>query len=565
MRNKQPVALTLQDVIDRLASANDLTSISRRDLTSSIRTVSRWMNRLPSEVPAEAATLRSRLRGMNAAALNISEKRWLNVRSDVLKTVREWGRQDGQTKHRGPVSGDWAQLLHTVPLRYDRWKLLQLARFCTSKGIPPTHVAGHHLLAMRETLMQHGHSDGSLVCGNAVRAWNRCKRKVSGWPEVQLDPLPGQHTPWTLKLEQFPPELREDIEKWRAGVERPDPFEEGALARPLRPSTIRHRIFQIREVASALVHTGHDINEITSLSFLVDLPNLKEALRFMLSRFGGSTEALHGLAMGMRAIATHYVGVDTVTLEKMRNVCANLRHEADGLREKNQRRLLQLDDPTNLAKLLYLPEALVRDAEQHHRPYSGALLVQMAFAIELLLERPLRMGNLSDLEIGVSLWKRQGKKEGYYITIPGEKTKNSKAIHHELGPRSCQLLNVYLRKWRGLLLHIPSDFVFPATNGGPKDSGYFSEQIKKTIWKRAGLDINPHLFRSIVGKIHSLVAPGDVATHAQVLGDSLNTTLKAYAQFQQENSVRHYQRSLETVRSTVHVAGQTRRVARPRR
>ena len=53
------------------------------------------------------------------------------------------------------------------------------------------------------------------------------------------------------------------------------------------------RRFQIREVASALVRSGTPIQTITSLAVLVDLKNLKAALRWMMGRFDDKpTEAI---------------------------------------------------------------------------------------------------------------------------------------------------------------------------------------------------------------------------------------------------------------------------------
>jgi hypothetical protein len=68
------------------------------------------------------------------------------------------------------------------------------------------------------------------------------------------------------------------------------------------------------------------------------------------------------------------------------------------------------------------------------------------------------------------------------------------------------------------------------------------------ILEHTGLVIHPHLFRSIAGKIHSLVQPGDVATLAHVLNDTMATALRSYAQFERRSALAHYQESLAQVR-----------------
>jgi hypothetical protein len=60
--------------------------------------------------------------------------------------------------------------------------------------------------------------------------------------------------------------------------------------------------------------------------------------------------------------------------------------------------------------------------------------------------------------------------------------------------------------------------------------------------------VHPHLFRSIAGKIHSLVQPGDIGTLAHVLNDTMATAMRSYAQFERRSALAHYQSSLEQVR-----------------
>jgi hypothetical protein len=90
--------------------------------------------------------------------------------------------------------------------------------------------------------------------------------------------------------------------------------------------------------------------------------------------------------------------------------------------------------------------------------------------------------------------------------------------------------------------------LFPAQDGGPKRKEHVSGLIKNTILEHTGLVINAHLFRSIATKIHSMAAPGDFATISHVLHNTLQTSMKAYAQFEHGASIRHYQNSVDTAR-----------------
>ena len=85
------------------------------------------------------------------------------------------------------------------------------------------------------------------------------RREVDGWPDIQLSKLPRKKEPWTFPLEQFPQSFQEDVANWINRLANPDLLDEDAPAKPLRPSTIKHREFQLQEVASALVRSGMPI------------------------------------------------------------------------------------------------------------------------------------------------------------------------------------------------------------------------------------------------------------------------------------------------------------------
>ena len=175
--------------------------------------------------------------------------------------------------------------------------------------------------------------------------------------------------------------------------------------------------------------------------------------------------------------------------------------------------------------------------------------------IEILLYAPMRIGNLAGLQIDQNLrWVKTEGKQCLNISIPGEEVKNSKPLHYELGPDSSVVVRKYLDDGRPLLMGAPSNALFPALDGGSKLSVHLSAQISRAIFDYTGLKVNPHLFRSLAGKLHSMVSPGDMVTLAHVLNDALTTVAKSYAQFETRSALRHYQTSVRTMRLK-HVAG----------
>jgi integrase len=545
--------LFLGDVIERLDRVDSLSSTRRRDLKSDIRAIARLVGGTLETTPANINWLHVRLRRVHPAQQGISKKRFQNIKSGALKALELTGASRERNDWLRAPSPEWAKLLEMVADKHDRWKLTQLAQFCSAIEVDPEDVSDQHVRDLRTGLIEESFQNKpEAVVANAVKTWNRLKEQVPGWPQVRLAPPPRKKEPWTIPLGDFPARFQEDVDRWSDRLANPDLLDGNGPPKPLRPKTIRHRRFQIREVASALAHSGTPIETITSLAVLVELENLKTALRWWMGRFGDKpTEAIKGAAVGLQAIARHHVRVPEEDLAEIKRIVGRLGREADGLREKNRQRLLQLEDPANMAKLLHLPEALVTKAEKTiaTRPRKAALMMQAALAIEILLNAPMRVGNLSSLNL-INHMRRVQKGRGSrtLIHIPAEEVKNSKALDYELGLEATALLDLYVKTARPHLLGEPSDFLFPAMNGGPKASSGLSRLIKEMILEHTGLTINAHLFRSIAGKIHSLEQPGDVTTLAYVLNDSLRTAMRSYAQFERRSALMHYQASVAKAR-----------------
>jgi len=83
--SKSPVSrqLTLADVLSAVESAG-LPPARRRDMKSAVVTVTKALGRHPSDVPADTAQLRCRLKDLSADGLGLSEGRLANVRSLLL-------------------------------------------------------------------------------------------------------------------------------------------------------------------------------------------------------------------------------------------------------------------------------------------------------------------------------------------------------------------------------------------------------------------------------------------------------------------------------------------------
>jgi hypothetical protein len=161
----------------------------------------------------------------------------------------------------------------------------------------------------------------------------------------------------------------------------------------------------------------------------------------------------------------------------------------------------------------------------------------------------MRIGNLAGLRLDRHVrWVKSYGKDCLHMSLAGEEVKNRKPLFYELGPESSAVVRRYLDDGRPHLMRQPSNALFPTLDGGCKRYAHLSSQISRTIFEHTGLAVNPHLFRSLAGKLHSMVAPGDMVTLSHVLNDALSTVAKSYAQFETRSSLRHYQNSVRGMR-----------------
>ena len=95
-------------------------------------------------------------------------------------------------------------------------------------------------------------------------------------------------TAWTLPWSAFPETLYCDAIRYLDRLGGRDPLEELPF-RPVRPLTLQHREYQIRQFASGLVMRGRDASTLTSLADLVAIDAFKDGLRYLLERRGGKS------------------------------------------------------------------------------------------------------------------------------------------------------------------------------------------------------------------------------------------------------------------------------------
>jgi integrase len=159
----------------------------------------------------------------------------------------------------------------------------------------------------------------------------------------------------------------------------------------------------------------------------------------------------------------------------------------------------------------------------------GATLHRDGLLIAFLALRPMRLRNLSGLELGRTL--HQGP-AGWRITIPADETKTRRKIEVEWPPDLVAALATYLELHRPVLLHGSAT---KALWIGSSGQALAAHTIRQAIIRRTqaalGVPINPHLFRDCAATTLAIEDPAHVGAAATILGHaSSRTTHKHYIQ-----------------------------------
>lgn len=547
----QDNVLTFSEVIEQIKCDKNLTANQRRDWTSAIRRVLELLDLDPERTPASIVAIKKKLEGIHHAQANISAKTLANLKSNVLAALRHVGVSSSHFRHTGDLTESWQKLWGLITDEQTRWKLSRLFRYASVLGIEPDDVNDALIERLLKTLIEESFvKDPEDTIRMTIYAWNRAGTETSNWPSIKLNRRPTRQENWTLQLHEFPASFLQDHDKWIARLRGDDPLAEDAVPRPLRPATLKHRSFQIRMFASALVRRNVPTERINNLNILIELANFKEALRFMLERNDNqSTEAIYGCAMAIKVIAEHYIKVPPDHLKQLQQICSKVKVKTRGLTAKNRQRLTQFDDPANVAALLQLPEKLEALASRRQGRKAGVIM-QMAVAIDLLTMCPLRVSNLAALKLDETIyWTRPGRKGPLIVSIESDDMKNSQPFTFEIHPESVPRIKRYLDTYRPQLFDDPGDWLFPGRNGRAKQSGGFGKQIKEAIRKYSGLTVNVHLMRHITAKLYLNCHPAGYVVVQQALNHrTIDTTTQNYTGLENPAAVRHFDETILQLR-----------------
>lgn len=596
VRTDRPVQ-TLADLLVELDAWTKLPVKTRRVLKSNVRTaglaarVASGLKKgrkdrlirddvMLASVPANPAWLNEHLYAYPAAVLGTKKGCLALSISGLRRIMRRVGLIEALPSEPELLSTRWSELLARLdPLVYCLGSLSGFARWCHANGIAPEQVS-------RETLVRYEtfvrtrtlHSEVPRLVGKLTKGWREAAKVLRDWPQGPLVAPPRREIV-TLPFSDFPVSFQQEIAAWcerLQGTGPRSPFRGDGPRRPLRRSSVKSRRYNLRQAASALVRLGRDPATITSLADLVDEVAFEAILQFYWDRAvaartlaeGQPPRELQGtaqttaIATALMSVARYHCKLEGDTLVRLRNMARDVTAPVQGqLSQKNRDRLRQFDDPVIRAKLLHLPERLMRQAEGPGlRPCEAARLARVAAAIELLLHIPLRNGNLSELRLGVNLRYGDARQERIsHLVFTPDQMKNRYLGEWAIGPELSAFLHRYIRVFRPILATAGGDCLFPAGFGeeGSLSPIAMAQSINKIIAEEVGAIVNPHLFRCLCARFILEHSPHALEDIRLLLGDkSLRVVLAHYAAVEPSHACRRHDEMLRRMRhKSSHLAG----------
>ncbi|OAN45464.1 hypothetical protein A6A04_20875 [Paramagnetospirillum marisnigri] len=192
-------------------------------------------------------------------------------------------------------------------------------------------------------------------------------------------------------------------------------------------------------------------------------------------------------------------------------------------------------------------------------PYFAAPLYRDGLLIALLITRPVRMRNISNIELGRQLVRDEA---GYWLRFPPDETKTGIEIDVPLPHALIPYLKTYLTKHRPVLLGrrkagTPVTMALWVSRWGTAMIQHaIRDQIKKRTKDAFGKAVWPHLFRDSAATSMAVEDPENVRLAAGLLGHTtFATTEEHYILAHMLEAGRRFQRVVLGLRGTCNEEG----------
>jgi integrase/recombinase XerD len=315
------------------------------------------------------------------------------------------------------------------------------------------------------------------------------------------------HPRRALPFDQWPDR---DRAAWQNALADSDPLEEAGRGAHWRPKT-RHTVMthyglwltelivagKLDMTASPAVRATREcldeyVNEmrargLASITIAGRIRDVREALRVMES--GADLSALDHLWLRLQAAA-----------------------------EPSRLKRLRVVSPVLLLDVAIAEMSRQQKAQSRSRSRWTAGRYRDALIIAILATRPLRLANLTSMELGKHLTKEE---DIYWCRFSGAETKEGEPLEFPMPRVLTSWIDHYLSLHRPLLRRgMQSRRLWIATRSTPMVDNTVYCRVTLVTERLVGRPINPHLFRDCVATFIAEEAPEQVQIIARILGHS---------------------------------------------
>jgi integrase len=549
-----PATSSFANLMDQLGTDDTITLARRKDLMSGLRRVAEALNRTLIQVPADPRWLQPRLARIAPTALGVSPKTWQNTVSNARSAMVACGIVSNRQRRTCDLSPTWQELWNLVRASKDKSLLSALPRFIfflDRIGVAPEDVGNEHAQAYLEAVELNEISKvPQTAYKDAVMGWNRAIARLPSWPRQQLE-RPSLARRVMLPEADYAPSFIADVERYLERRMRPDLLATEEGLNPIAASSAETYRYMLLRFASHVAGAGVPVNEVASLEDLLQPKYVELGLRRMLEGNDDKTCASISDTAGLLLTVAAHLNLPI----EIRNALARFKtrlavHDTGGMTAKNRDRLRALRSPGVLGRLLHLPDKIMARPLGKHR-FRALRAREDAIAIGILLYCPLRVGNLSKLEIERHL-HRPGRGK-VFLVIPAAEVKNKRPLEFELPAHLVAMINALLTERTPTLCAPDCPYLFPATHSdGPVTRAGLSERIKQRVRQEIGVEMNAHLFRHLAVMNYLDANPGGYEVARQMLGhSSVSRTISVYSGLETMSATRAFSKVINDLREGV--------------
>jgi integrase len=546
-----PTTPSFADLMRQLDLNDALTTARRKDLKSGLRRLAEALNRTPAQVPADPRWLQPRIGRIFPAAIGVSTKTWQNTVSNARNAMVACGMVTKRQRRSSDLSLTWRRLWELVRATKDKSLLSPLPRFIhflDRLGVAPENVGNEHARLYLEAVELNEISKcPETAYKAAVMGWNLAADRLPDWPRQKLS-FPPKATRVMLDESEYAAGFIADVDKFLEMRRKPDPLARGKMLSPIAASSAATYRYMLLRFASHIVGAGVSAKEISSLHGLLTPRHVEAGLRRMLERSGGKTCLSISNTAGLLLTVALHLDLDAETIHALKRFKGRLAvHNSGGMTAKNRDRLRQLRNPDVLRRLLRLPEQIMAQPLGVYRK-KALRAREDAIAIGILLYCPLRIRNLSALEIERHLQRPQKGK--MYLVIPASEVKNDRPLEFELPAHLVTMISVHLTDRAPALCKPCNPYLFPAARKeGPVAANALAERIKRRVRQEIGIEMNAHLFRHLAVMIYLDANPGGYEVARQMLGhSSVSRTISVYSGLETISATRAFASIVDKIR-----------------